>query len=114
MKLVIDISEEYYNTIIKGVSEREVVPIGWISIKNGTSLDSIIGDIEVARDKDKLCVYSYNRCIDIINKKVEAVKTCRTCFWESNDKYLYPCYECNRNYNPGYDKWDSKVDEDGE
>ena len=39
-------------------------------------------------------------------KWVDSVKTCRTCFWENNNKYLFPCCECNRNYNPGYDKWD--------
>lgn len=31
-------------------------------------LDSIIADIEAARDKDKLCEYPYNRCIDIIRR----------------------------------------------
>ena len=36
------------------------------AIKDGTPLDSIIADIEVARDKDKLCEYPYNRCIDIL------------------------------------------------
>lgn len=34
-------------------------------------LDSIIADIEAARDKDKLCEYPYNRCIDILRRAGE-------------------------------------------
>ena len=33
MKLVIDISEEYYKTIKE--TKKEVVPIGWVSIQDG-------------------------------------------------------------------------------
>ena len=33
MKLVIDIPEEYYKTIME--TKKEVVPIGWVSIRNG-------------------------------------------------------------------------------
>lgn len=38
-------------------------------VRRGTPLDSIIADIEAARDKDKLCEYPYNRCIDILKKE---------------------------------------------
>lgn len=41
------------------------------AIKDGTPLDSIIADIEAARDKDKLCIYPYNRCIDILRRSGE-------------------------------------------
>lgn len=74
MQLVIDISET-----LKGIADDEdgktFSHIMWQailmdSIKNGTPLDSIIADIEAARDKDKLCEYPYNRCINIIKKAV--------------------------------------------
>lgn len=41
------------------------------ALRLGTPLDSIIADIEATRDKDKLCKYPYNRCINIINKAVD-------------------------------------------
>lgn len=64
MKLVIDIHEKDYKSI-------RHVPYGVVyAVMNGIPLDSIISDIEAARDKDKLCEYPYNRCINIIKKAV--------------------------------------------
>lgn len=63
MKLIIDILEEYYNTIIKGVSEREVVPIGWVSIKNGTPLEAQPTAMSIS---DKINIeYAKNRLIQL-------------------------------------------------
>lgn len=41
------------------------------AIKIGTPIESIIADIEQARDKDKLCEYPYNRCIEILRRAGE-------------------------------------------
>lgn len=65
MKLVIDIHEKDYKSI-------RHVPYGVVyAVMNGTPLDSIISDIEAARDKDKLCEYPYNRCIEILRRSGE-------------------------------------------
>ena len=73
MKLVIEIPNEVYSHA-KDVENRLLTPNEEIVIQdcvaNGTPLDSIIADIEAARDKDKLCEYPYNRCINIIKKAV--------------------------------------------
>lgn len=73
MKLIVDIPDEvyehakdYYNRRMTSDEESKMRHI----IANGTPLDSIIADIEAARDKDKLCEYPYNRCINIIKKVV--------------------------------------------
>ena len=39
MKLVIDIPEEYYKTIKE--TKKEVVPVGWVSIREGTKYEGI-------------------------------------------------------------------------
>lgn len=71
MKLVIEIPNEVYSHA-KDVENRLLTPREEIvlqdSVANGTPLDSIIADIEAARDKDKLCEYPYNRCIDILTR----------------------------------------------
>ena len=106
MKLVIEVHEEVLEGIVFKNKNRINLKPSEIAILHGIPLDSIISDIETARNKDKLCEYPYNICIEKKKKKVDTEKSCRTCFWKNNDKYLYPCCECNRNYNPGYDKWD--------
>lgn len=67
MQIVINIDQIYYK-IIKNevVHGHDYKPYNLIA--NGTPLDSIIADIEMARDKDKLCEYPYNRCIDILRR----------------------------------------------
>lgn len=70
MKLVIDIPNHVKNRLIFGVTYKDDLRIMVETITNGTPLDSIIADIEAARDKDKLCEYPYNRCINIIKKAV--------------------------------------------
>lgn len=113
MKLVIDIPNKVYsyvNTQWRDLPRNDSpISIMCNAIIDGTPLDYIIADIEVARDKDKLCEYPYNRCINIINK-TGSVKICKTCFCEDYNKNLYPCCECNRNHNRGYDKWSAKVE----
>lgn len=51
---------------------QDIYNTAFVHGKNCTSLpiESIIADIEAARDKDKLCEYPYNRCINIIKKAV--------------------------------------------
>ena len=67
MMIMIDIHEKDYQSILNSGH----IPYGVVyAIMNGTPLDSIISDIEAARDKDKLCEYPYNRCINIIKKAV--------------------------------------------
>ena len=74
MEIVIKIPNRYYEMlkdfnfeIIDGRCNYKTIQIQVVNaIKNGTPLDSIIADIEAARDKDKLCEYPYNRCIDIL------------------------------------------------
>lgn len=89
MKLIIDIPKEFeshfnqdrfknsferiledckHSAILSGVYEFETIEMLIRAFKNGTPLDSIIADIEAARDKDKLCEYPYNRCIEIMRK----------------------------------------------
>lgn len=74
MQLVIDMPDEVYGHA-KDVYNRTLTPNDEIiirdSIVNAIPLDSIIADIEAARDKDKLCEYPYNRCINIIKKAVD-------------------------------------------
>ena len=78
MEIVIKIPNRYYEMlkdfnfeIIDGRCNYKTIQIQVVNaIKNGTPLDSIIADIEAARDKDKLCEYPYNRCINIIKKAV--------------------------------------------
>lgn len=72
MKLVIEISERLKDIADKE-DEKSFSDFAYVvmdSIKNGTPLDSIIADIEAARDKDKIAEYPYNRCINIIKKAV--------------------------------------------
>lgn len=73
MNLIIEIDEEVYSHA-KDVYNRTLTPNEEIiirdSIVNAIPLNSIISDIEQARDKDKLCEYPYNRCINIIKKAV--------------------------------------------
>lgn len=93
MKLVIDIPEAFEghfnqdrfkdsfervindsftnNYGLAGNYERETLEMLITAFENSTPLDSIIADIEAARDKDKLCEYPYNRCINIIKKAVD-------------------------------------------
>lgn len=74
MKLMIEIDEEVYSHA-KDIENRLLTPneesVLRDSVANGTPLDSIISDIEAARDKDKLCEYPYNRCIDILRRAGE-------------------------------------------
>lgn len=72
MKIVIEIPDYTYESLCDcegtiTIGESIVITK---AIRNGTPLDSIISDIEAARDKDKLCEYPYNRCINIIKKAV--------------------------------------------
>ena len=79
MEIVIKIPNRYYEMlkdfnfeIIDGRCNYKTIQIQVVNaIKNGTPLDSIIADIEAARDKDKLCEYPYNRCIDILRRTGE-------------------------------------------
>lgn len=79
MKIVIEIPNRYYEMlkdfnfeIINGRCNYKTIQFQVVNaIKNGTPLDSIIADIEAARDKDKLCEYPYNRCIDILRRAGE-------------------------------------------
>ena len=64
MKVVIDIPEGMYQC----VKDDTYCGSFYLELKNGTPLDSIISQIEAARDKDKLCEYPYNRCIDILTR----------------------------------------------
>ena len=59
-----------HSAILSGVYEFETIEMLIRAFKNGTPLDSIIADIEAARDKDKIAEYPYNRCINIIKKAV--------------------------------------------
>lgn len=72
MKLIIDIPKEMYEgyvVVSLGRGNGKTITDNLLrAIKKGTPLDSIIADIESARDKDKLCEYPYNRCIEIIKK----------------------------------------------
>lgn len=70
MKLVIEISERLKDIADKE-DEKSFSDFAYVvmdSIKNSIPLETIIADIEVARDKDKLCEYPYNRCIEILKK----------------------------------------------
>ena len=72
MKLIIDIDDIIYKYAVNSkVLFDEYVSEVAIAIISGTPLDSIIADIEAARDKDKLCEYPYNRCIDILRRTGE-------------------------------------------
>lgn len=65
MMIMIDIHEKDYQSILNSSH----IPYGVVyAIMNGTPLDSIIAEIEEARDKDKLCEYPYNRSIDILTR----------------------------------------------
>lgn len=67
MEIVIKIpKEEYKNICLMSKDGIGMALYDWIA--NGTPLDSIISQIEQARDKDKLCEYPYNRCIEIMRK----------------------------------------------
>lgn len=73
-EIVIKIPDELYNHA-KDVYNRTITPNEQIiirdSIVNAIPLNSIISEIEQARDKDKLCEYPYNRCIDILRRAGE-------------------------------------------
>lgn len=68
MKLVIEMPDNY--AFKKDFSAPEMAVI-ISAVLNGVSLDSIISQIEQARDKDKLCEYPYNRCIEILRRAVD-------------------------------------------
>lgn len=70
MKLFIEIDNDYYE-ILKHDVDKGMDYLPCVLIAKGTPLDSIIADIEEARDKDKLCEYPYNRCIDILRRAGE-------------------------------------------
>lgn len=70
MKLFIEIDNDYYE-ILKHDVDKGMDYLPCVLIANGTPLDRIIADIEAARDKDKLCEYPYNRCIDILRRAGE-------------------------------------------
>ena len=57
-----------HSAILSGIYEFETIEMLIKAFENGKTLDSIIADIEAARDKDKLCEYPYNRCIKIMRK----------------------------------------------
>ena len=71
MKLIIDIQSDFYKNIERikngSIASQNILN----AVKVATPLDSIIADIEVARDKDKLCEYPYNRCIEILRRSGE-------------------------------------------
>lgn len=70
MKIMVEISERLKDIADKE-DEKSFSDFAYVvmdSIKNGIPLDSIIADIEAARDKDKLCEYPYVRCVEIIKK----------------------------------------------
>lgn len=67
MGIVIKISDEDYQLMKDGHIPFSILD----KMRNGTPLDSIIADIEAARDKDKLCEYPYNRCIEILRMSGE-------------------------------------------
>lgn len=67
MEIVIKIPERLWTKQLTADDYIEIVN----AVANGTPLDSIIADIEAARDKDKLCEYPYNRCIDILRRAGE-------------------------------------------
>lgn len=71
MKLVIDIYKEVLEGIVFKNKNKISLKPSELAILHGTPLDSIIADIEATRDKDKLCEYPYNRCIDILRRTGE-------------------------------------------
>lgn len=77
MKLVIEMPEEDYRRLKEdkynehpdsALTDLEILVNAF---HNGTPLDNIISQIEQARDKDKLCEYPYNRCIEILRRATE-------------------------------------------
>ena len=73
IELVIKIDDEFNKnakSINWAVMRPELVDDWEYIVAHGTPLDSIIADIEAARDKDKIAEYPYNRCINIIKKAV--------------------------------------------
>lgn len=48
MKLIIDIDEKDYEVIKRECSNKDVVPIGWVQILNGKSLQTELEEIKEA------------------------------------------------------------------
>lgn len=49
----------------------DAISLGIKALEQTDILDRIITQIEQARDKDKLCEYPYNRCINIIKEEIK-------------------------------------------
>lgn len=75
MKLIIDIDDELYKQITNDSRVYVIDDINSIFVENavynGTPLDSIISQIEQARNKDKIAEYPYNRCIEILRRAMK-------------------------------------------
>jgi hypothetical protein len=67
MRLIIEISDEYYN-VLKNIESNKLLSEVHRAIRQGVPVERVIEEIEQAKEKDKLCKYPYSRSIEIIRE----------------------------------------------